>query len=319
MSGGGRAWYKGRMIRASAPGSFMLFGEHAVLHGKRALVCAASARLTVTLSPRADRHVTIGSVLGRHEMTLDAPVPSEPFRFVLASLAREAASLPGGFDLRIESEFPSTVGLGSSAAVTVASLAAFAAHAGRTPSREALVRIARDVIRGVQGAGSGADAAASVFGGVVAYRADPLAIRRIAQAPPVTLVYAGYKTPTPEVIRRVEASRAAMPAVFNAVYEAMNRVAEEATTAVEQANWTRVGALMNVAQGLMDAIGVSDATLSGLVHALRADPAVLGAKISGSGLGDCVVALGRPSRLDPERKEIAVSVGAEGLVVETVA
>jgi mevalonate kinase len=297
----------------------MLFGEHAVLHGKRALVCAASARLTVSLLPRADRRVTIESALGRHETTLDSPAPAEPFRFVLAALAREAALLPGGFDLRIDSEFPATIGLGSSAAVTVATLAALAAHGGRSPSREALVRVARDVIRGVQGAGSGADAAASAFGGIVAYRADPLAIRRIAQAPPVTLAYSGSKMPTPEVIRRVETARAAMPAVFNAIYEAMNRVAEEATTAVEQANWTRVGALMNVAQGLMDAIGVNDATLSGLVYALRGDPAVLGAKISGSGLGDCVVALGRPARIDPSMREIPVSVGLEGLTVETAA
>ncbi len=295
----------------------MLFGEHAVLHGKRAIVCAASARLTVRLAPRADRRVTVESALGRHETTLDAPAPSEPFRFVMAALRHEGAALPGGFDLHIDSEFPPTIGLGSSAAVTVATLAALAAFGGRTPPREALVRTARDVIRGVQGAGSGADAAASTFGGIVAYRADPLAIRRIAQTPAVTLVYSGAKTPTPEVIRRVEASRAAMPAVFNSVYETMNRVAEEATMAIEQANWTRVGALMNVAQGLMDAIGVNNEALSAIIHALRADPGVLGAKISGSGLGDCVVALGRPSRPPPAWQEIPVSVSPEGLVVET--
>ncbi len=304
------------MIRASAPGSLMLFGEHAVLHGKRALVCAVTSRLTVRLGPRTDRRVCIESALGRHETSLDAPEPSIPFRFVMAALAHGLAGLPGGFDLAIDSEFSPTVGLGSSAAVTVATLAALDAHAGRTTDREALVRAAREVIRRVQGAGSGADAAASVFGGIVAYRADPMAIRRIAQAPPLTLVYSGAKTPTPEVIRRVESARAAMPAVFNAIYEAMNRVAEEATAAIEQANWTRTGALMNVAQGLMDAIGVNDAALSSIVHALRADPAVLGAKISGSGLGDCVVALGRPVRPDPALLEIPVCISPDGVVVE---
>lgn len=304
------------MIRVSAPGSLMLFGEHAVLHGKRALVCAVSSRLTVRLTPRSDRRVRIESSLGRHETSLDAPEPSIPFRFVMAALAHGRAGLPGGFDLAIDSEFPPTVGLGSSAAVTVAALAALDAHAGRATEREALVRAAREVIRHVQGAGSGADAAASVFGGIVAYRAEPPAIRRIAQTPPLTLVYSGAKMPTPEVIRRVEAARTAMPTVFNAIYEAMNLVAEEATAAIEQANWTRTGALMNVAQGLMDAIGVNNAALASIVHALRADPAVLGAKISGSGLGDCVVALGRPARPDPSLQEIPVSISPEGLIVE---
>ena len=73
---------------------------------------------------------------------------------------------------------------------------------------------------------------------------------------------------------------------------------------------------MNVAQGLMDAIGVNNAMLATLVHGLREDPAVLGAKISGSGLGDCVVALGRPARMDSAWAEIPVQIGAEGVSVE---
>lgn len=304
------------MIRASAPGSLMLFGEHAVLHGRRALVCAVSSRLTVRLTPRADRRVRIESALGRHETSLDAPEPSIPFRFVVAALAHRGAGLPAGFDLAIDSEFSPTVGLGSSAAVTVATLAALDALAGRATDRGTLARDAREIIRRVQGAGSGADAAASVFGGIVAYRADPLDIRRIAQAPPLTLVYSGAKTPTPEVIRRVESARAAMPEIFDAIYETMGRVAEEATAAIERADWTRTGALMNVAQGLMDAIGVNNSALSSIVHALRADPGVLGAKISGSGLGDCVVAIGRPARPDPALCEIPVAVSPEGLIVE---
>ena len=43
-------------FKASAPGSLMLLGEHAVLHGKPALVGALDKRITVTLTPmRHDR------------------------------------------------------------------------------------------------------------------------------------------------------------------------------------------------------------------------------------------------------------------------
>lgn len=304
------------MIRVSAPGSAMLFGEHAVLHGKRAVACAVSARLSVEIAPREDRAVVVESGLGRHETTLDALAPSDPFRFVLRAIADAAGELPSGFNLRIESAIPTTVGLGSSAAVTVATMAALDAWTGRAINREALARRARHVIRSVQGGGSGADAAASIYGGVIAYRADPIAIRPLAQTPPIVLAYSGAKTPTPEVIRRVEASRAAMPAVFNAVFEAMHRVSEEAAASIEQRNWTRVGDLMNVGQGLMDALGVNTAELSGLVYALRAVPGILGAKISGSGLGDCVVAVGEASAVGSDLRLPDVAVDPVGVQIE---
>ena len=108
---------------ASAPGSLMLLGEHAVLHGQLALVCAVNRRIQVTLTPRKDRTIRISSALGRRSMTVDAIKPSKPLRFVMAALRRFAKTLPSGFDLRIDSDFSHQVGLGSSAAVTVATLA----------------------------------------------------------------------------------------------------------------------------------------------------------------------------------------------------
>ena len=51
-------------ITTSAPGSLMLLGEHAVLEGSRALVCAINRRITVELRVRSDRVVKIVSELG---------------------------------------------------------------------------------------------------------------------------------------------------------------------------------------------------------------------------------------------------------------
>ena len=44
-----------RAVKASAPGSLMLMGEHAVLRGQPAIVCAISKRMKIKLKPRADR------------------------------------------------------------------------------------------------------------------------------------------------------------------------------------------------------------------------------------------------------------------------
>jgi mevalonate kinase len=54
--------------------------------------------------------------------------------------------------------------------------------------------------------------------------------------------------------------------------------------------------LFNRYHGLMDALGVNDATLSQLVYQLRSQPNIRASKISGSGLGDCVIGLGTCNR-----------------------
>ena len=104
----------------------MLMGEHAVLRGQPALVCAINKRMKVELTPRADSSVFLHSALGAHETTLDELAPNESFRFVMGALHACRETLAQGFELEFRSEMSHQMGLGSSAAVTVATLAALA-------------------------------------------------------------------------------------------------------------------------------------------------------------------------------------------------
>ncbi len=280
------------LLTVTAPGSLMLFGEHAVLHGHLALVGAVSQRLRVALTPRADGQVRISSALGEYASTLRDPAPSPTFRFIVAALRVFADDLPGGFDLRVDSEFPPTIGFGSSAAVTVATVAAFLQWSRGAAPADQIFITARRLVRDVQGAGSGADVAASVHGGLVLYRADPLEIEPLAHTHPLTAVYSGSKRPTPEVIALVEERRRLFPRIFAQIFATMEECTLNAADAVAMQDWKTFGQMLNLAQGLMDALGVNNSALCRIIHDLRADPAILGAKISGSGLGDCAIGLG---------------------------
>ncbi len=281
------------ILQAEAPGSLMLFGEHAVLRGHLALVCAVDRRLRVRLTPREDARVEIHSELGTYRASLGSLADAPRLRFVLAAVADTAPRLPGGFSLEIDSDLRSDLGLGSSAAVTVATLAALRAWAGIPHAPADLLAAARAVIRSVQGAGSGADAAASIHGSIVAFRAEPLQAEPLGCLHPITAAYAGAKTPTAEVIQRVDAAREARPALFDALFALIGRVSEEAASALRSGDSDAVGALMNLAQGLMEALGVCNARLAELVYRLRGLPGIGGAKISGAGLGDCAIGWGR--------------------------
>jgi mevalonate kinase len=293
----------------------MLAGEHAVLHGRPALVCAVDRRLEVRMGLRDDRRVRIRSDLGEAETTLASLALPPEFRFLETVLSRHAHRLPSGVDVDVISNMSATQGLGTSAAVTVAALAAARALAGCVAPPEALIREARAVIGAVQGRGSGADAAAAVLGGLVAYRADPFHAEKLAHVFPVTLVYAGYKTPTAEVIRRVDAARAADPDRFERIFDAIGDAARAAESAARSGEARPLGAALNDGQAAMETLGVVDAALAEIVSLLRARPGILGAKVSGSGLGDCALGLGRTEWRDPRYPEVPVAMSPRGLEV----
>ena len=307
-----------RRVATSAPGSLMLMGEHAALRNHPALVASVNLRLSLELIPRQEPMLKIDSRVGS-AMFSPSDLPSEgPFRFVTACI-RSCADFftEGGFDLIIRSELPTTVGLGSSAALVVALMHALHVLQDRQADEMALHEDALRVIRQVQGRGSGADVAASVFGGCVAYCVEPRELRKLRGLPPLTVYYSGSKRPTPEVVAEVDALESRHPELMKAIFETMGALSLQAEAAMQAQNWTQLGELMNLGQGLMDAIGVNNARLSEMNYALREAEGVLGSKISGSGLGDCVIALGDVPAYVLSSDRVEVRLGKDGVREET--
>jgi len=293
-------------IRASAPGSLMLLGEHAVLHGRRALVCAIDKRITVLLSKINKPFLRIVSDLGTYEAPLGALTDHPDFRFVLdavkqypldPSFAKGYGGHGQGIELKIESEFSSDIGFGSSAAVTVATHAALMNWVG-TPRRgvrgllgeqslplEELFKRSLATIHRVQGRGSGADVAASVFGGAVAYRAEPLEIVPLKKSFPLTAVYSGSKMKTADVIRWLEERRALNPDYFERIFDRMDASVGEVI-----ADFSQLGRMLILNQKLMEEMGLCNAALAEIIGIFQTLETP--AKISGSGLGDCAIGLG---------------------------
>lgn len=336
-------WYS-----ASAPGTLMLLGEHAVLHDKPALVAAIDKRINVKLVPRNDNKILIESSLGKLELDLlkydvidltEAALNNSnqsiqnAFRFVVAAIKdfpiytktvlNETYKLPSGFELQIRSDFSSQIGFGSSAAVTVAVVAVLLSFANSAMADHKAIEIfqmAKWVIQKVQKVGSGADVLTAVFGGMIIYQQQsPYLIKKISTEtfPDLIAVYSGYKTPTPEVIQFVNAAYKSHSNSFDSIFSAMGCCVEKAIPALETQDWTTLVEIFNIHQGLMQAIGVSTPLLDTLCYGLKAENSGLGAKISGSGLGDCIIGLGAPgslAKLPPShlqqnlRKKIDLSV-----------
>jgi len=303
-------------FKASAPGKLFLFGEHAVLHNHSAIVCAGNQRITVTLTTRSDQRINIDSDIGRYSADLHNIQYHPEFRFLLKAIESQNAHLNKGFDLVIESDFSSHVGLGSSSAITAATITVLYSLRGTTIDLLSIFKQSFQVIRDIQGMASGADLAACVFGGIIAYRKEPLEIVPLEHLFPLSVVYSGSKMSTTKVIALVEKRRESNPVIFDQSYALINQISLQAAEAVKNKDWLLVGELLNMNQGLMDAIGVCNEALSTIVYTLRGDSGIIGSKISGSGLGDCVVGLGTVKDKHFSYPLMPIQMSSVGLQIE---
>lgn len=278
--------------KASSAASARLMGEHAVLRHGPALVFSLHPRMTVCARLKDGNDIILGSKFGQEQIERADISLEGPHRFIKACLQECLPLIPHAIELQVHSDFEHTVGLGSSAAVVAATMGAILQLTKGAVDRQECLLLSQKAIRTVQGDGSGADAAASIFGGVLLFYADGGRVRRIADTLPLHLAYSGMKTPTKEVIAIVKRKEEANPHALHEIFSAMNTTTLEAQHAIEQKNLPLLGSLLNKAHAQMVALGLENEALASLRNSFLHDPHVLGCKISGSGLGDCVVLLG---------------------------
>ncbi|MCI4370076.1 MAG: hypothetical protein L3J81_01955, partial [Thermoplasmata archaeon] len=141
-------------LAARAPGKCILFGEHAVVHGRPELVLAIDLAVQVGVKTAAP-----GGLNGDPTAATTHPY----YRTALEQLWAGGPSL----EVRVNSRVPRAAGLGSSAAFCAAIASALSAARGGV-ARAELAQRAFAIERGAQGVGSPGDTAAAVGGGYLA-------------------------------------------------------------------------------------------------------------------------------------------------------
>lgn len=189
-----------RAIVARAPGKLFVAGEYAVVSpGEPSVLIAVDRYLTVSLSESVDAgsihspeysRMPVRWTRGQDGLTLDRE--HHPYDYVIAAievserLRAERGLRPRFFDLFIESglDDPSgrKFGLGSSAAVTVATIAAIDRFYGFDLGTRGRYELAMLATIAVAPNASGGDVAASTYGGWIGYRSPDRDRLRAARA-----------------------------------------------------------------------------------------------------------------------------------------
>jgi mevalonate kinase len=249
----------------SAPGKVFLFGEHAVVYGKPGIAMAIKPRVFVTVRHSKRPHSVSSSYI--QSCFTDMGVSGSVY---------------------INSQIPSSSGLGSSAAVTVATLCAINDEFQLDKTREEIANMAFEIERKVQkGRASPTDTTVSSYGGIVLITGTS---RRRLPPQNLHLVIGDSLVShnTSQMVELVSELKKKQPEIVGHILDAIEAVS---LTAIHHLiNPKELGRYMDMNHALLDALGVGHPALTRLVLAARSSGA-FGAKLTGAGGGGCMIAV----------------------------
>lgn len=303
---------------ATAPGKIILTGEHFVVYGEPALVMAINRNVHVTVKERSDRLMRVTSTLGfvgTFEGTKFKPEKggAEARRILTPIKVSAQAALShlkedSGLNIEVDSNIPVAVGLGSSGALAVATVAAVGKLFGVDFTEREVIRLSLEAEKFVHVNPSGIDQSISAKGGVILYkRGEGASSLDIEPMIPIVIGNTGIRRNTGKLVDGVRERRNRFPSLMTPLIHVAGELTVQATEALRRGDLKKMGELMDVNHGLLTSIGVSNEVLDRLVHASKRGGA-LGAKITGAGGGGCIIAL---STMD-KRESIAKAIHEAG-------
>jgi mevalonate kinase len=305
---------------ATAPGKIILFGEHSVVYKGPAILLAVDRRATVLASKRDDKKIYIDSEdlgfsgffedgnytaitgkawRGRNMAALDVAA-----RKVMAHLG-----VNSGVNLKVRSMIPIAVGLGSSAAVCVATTAAVGELFDGNLTKEKISELSYEGEKVIHGNPSGADNNVATFGGIMRFERG-VGLKRLQLDAPLPIIIGNTrkKRSTKNMVEGVKALKDRNPEVVDPIIYTMAGLSQVGLDALLRRDIQKLGDLMNLNHGLLSAIGVSTIELDDLVYVSRREGAI-GAKLTGAGGGGCMIALADAENLGKVEKGIRSARG----------
>ena len=280
------------MLAATAPGKAILFGEHAVVHGRPALaVPVTCVQTTATLEPAAEGFWIEAPDLDRRYRLEDAG-PDDPLSAVVVLMRARAGGQPlAPAVLRVSSTIPIAAGLGSGAAAATAAVRVLAAWLRLELGPAEVSALVFETEKLLHGTPSGIDNTVIAYGQPIYFvKGQPPEAVRPERPFKLLIADTGRPSPTKITVADVRAAHQREPERYNRLFDAAGRIAAEARRLIEAGRPDSLGPLMTHNHALLQEMGVSSADLDELV--VRANAAgALGAKLSGGGRGGNMLAL----------------------------
>ncbi len=278
----------------------ILFGEHFVVYGVKAVLCAIDKRITVTAENIPEGKISIKSDIDELEVPLKKSIskiksPLKPFYYIAKKML-EKHNQTTGIKITVESEIPSGVGLGSSSACCVAGAAAISRLFEET-NKEKILEMAIEAERTIFQNTSGADCTVCTYGGLMEYDKEK-GFSQIKSESNFHLVIANsdIKHSTDKIVANVRKFKEKNEIKFSNMCKEESELVNHAIAMLKNNDVRKLGKYMQDNQRFLEDIGISNERLREMIKIT--EETSFGAKITGAGGGGCIIALTDESNLE---------------------
>ena len=291
--GGEQAATVSQQPLAAGHGKVILMGEHAVVYGSHAI--AAPIELAVesrVMDWNSGIHLSIPRWGVEHDMEMD-PERRQSFEKPAARILERLGLIDRNMQIEVYPNLPRAMGLGGSAAVAVAIVRALDQRYRLGLTELEVNDLAFEGERMAHGNPSGIDNAVATFGQVLLFRrGDPPLIEPLIVPQPLKIVIGmtGVESLTARMVAKVRLGWEKNRRLYDRLFDEIDQLTLRALEAIRAADQEHLGQLMNVCQGLLNALQVSSWEIEELIQIAR-DNGALGAKLTGAGGGGSMIAL----------------------------
>lgn len=291
-------------VTTSAPGKLLLLGDHAVVYGHPCLVTAVNYRVFTEVS-----------VADKDEFIFPEGNGNSFIQTAL-ELFREKFNKTQSIRVKTWANYKESYGLGSSSAVTVAFIKALSELFLVPLSKKELFDLCYEVVLKVQGVGSGFDIAAAIWGGTLLFVTGGKKIKSYTgfiEDLPLIVAYSGSKGNTPELVKKVAKRYKEKKKDTGWLFEQLAEQVEWGKDGLISKNYKMFGYSLRHSHTYLRDLGISTPKLDELVETAQ-NAGAYGAKLSGAGGGDCIIAIAP----EEKRKQVEKSLEKAGGTILSV-
>jgi hydroxymethylglutaryl-CoA reductase len=277
----------------SGHGKVILLGEHAVVYGSHAIAGPVPLAMQAKVwDSKNGIHLLIPRWGIEEKIRKNADHKYSIYKsldMILERLQVENRSMK----IEVFPHVPRAMGLGGSAALAVAIIRALDEHFKLNLSNEDVYDISFESENIIHGSASGIDNSLATYGKFTLFqKGEPPKMEniKIKKKIPIVIGLSGVESLTAKMVTNVNHAWQNNKKRYEKIFKQIDELTLEALEAIKKHDLQQLGELMNINQGLLNALQVSSRELEELIEISRRNGA-LGAKLTGGGGGGAMIAL----------------------------
>ena len=286
-------------VISEVPGKCILFGEHAVVYGFPAISMAIplKSRCTLQKSNKDQLEINFESLnehfKGKNFADLRSKLPSkyDQIIFGLNELVEKYSIKLEDLTIKISSEIVSNAGLGSSASTSIALISAASEYFDLSLKEEDLAEFALQMEKITHGNPSGVDHSTCLYGKMIYFQDGKYRFVTPPDDFQILISYTKQAHNTKNVVSNVQKIKIEKPNLFNSLMEKIGYYTQIAEQELISGHYEEVGKLMILSQDFLSRLNVSNNSIA-TINKIALSNGAYGSKLTGAGLGGCVITIG---------------------------